>query len=116
MIMQRAKSISMGESSQRTGTPAVRRNSGQPGCAYVPPPRARTVPSLSSEARPRAARKLIGFDLAKCRFAEAFENLRNGKAGGFFDARIEIDEAPGQLTSQERADSGLAGAHEAGKT
>ncbi len=60
--------------------------------------------------------KLLGFDLAKRGFAEAFENFRNGKAGSLFDACIEIDEPPGQLARQQRADSRLAGAHEARKT
>src|SRR5260370_42660525 len=39
--------------------------------------------------------KLIRFDLAESRFAEAFENFRNREASGSFDAVIEIDKAPG---------------------
>jgi hypothetical protein len=39
--------------------------------------------------------KLIRLDLAESRFAESFENLRDGQASRFFDAFIEIDKAPG---------------------
>jgi len=59
--------------------------------------------------------KLIGFDLAESRLAEAFEDLRDFQASGFFDALIEIDKAPGKLTGEQRADGGLAGAHETGE-
>jgi len=60
--------------------------------------------------------KLICFDLAESRLAEAFEDLGNREAGGFFDAVIEIDKAPGKLPRQERANGGFAGTHEAGET
>jgi len=59
--------------------------------------------------------ELIGFHLAESRFAEALEDFRNGEAGGFFDAFIEIDKTPGELTGEERADGGLAGTHESGE-
>ena len=39
--------------------------------------------------------ELIGLDLPESRFAESFENLRDGQASRFFDAFIEIDKAPG---------------------
>src|SRR6266851_1439787 len=59
--------------------------------------------------------KLIRFDLAEGGFAEAFEDLRNRQAGKRFDAVIEVDKAPGELASEERANGGLAGTHETGK-
>src|SRR5260370_34402152 len=59
--------------------------------------------------------KLIRFDLAEGGFAEAFEDLRNRQAGKGFDAVIEIDKAPGELASEERANGGLAGTHKTGK-
>lgn len=59
--------------------------------------------------------KLIGFDLAKRGLAEAFENFGDAQVGGGFNAVVEIDEAPGELAGEERADGGLAGAHEAGE-
>ncbi len=34
---------------------------------------------------------------------------------GGFDAIVEIDEAPGELAREQRADGGLARAHEAGE-
>ena len=60
--------------------------------------------------------KLFGFNLAKGEFAMTFEDLRNGQAGGGLNAFIEIHEAPRQLPSEERANGGLAGAHESGET
>ena len=57
--------------------------------------------------------QLLGLHLTKFRFAEPFEKFRYGKAGGFFNARIEVNKAPRQLTSQQRPDSSLAGAHKA---
>jgi hypothetical protein len=59
--------------------------------------------------------KLIGLHLAKSGFAEALEYLRNGEPCGFFNAFIEIDKTPGELTGQERADGGLAGTHKSGE-
>jgi hypothetical protein len=59
--------------------------------------------------------ELIGFDLAESRFAETLKDLRNRKARGFFDAVIEIDEAPGELASEKRANGGFAGAHKTGE-
>src|SRR5258708_37674248 len=45
--------------------------------------------------------ELIRLDLAESRFTEAFEDLRNGQTGGFFDAVIQIDKAPRKLARQE---------------
>src|SRR5579872_686058 len=59
--------------------------------------------------------KLVGFNLAKGGFAEALKHLGDAHVGGGFDAVVEIDEAPGELAREKRADSGLAGAHEAGE-
>jgi hypothetical protein len=59
--------------------------------------------------------KLIGFDLAESRLAEAFKDLWDFQASGFFDAFIKIDKAPGELAREERADGGFAGAHETGE-
>jgi hypothetical protein len=53
--------------------------------------------------------------LAESRFAEPFEHLRNGEAGGFFDAVVKIDEAPGELASEERANGRFARAHKTGE-
>ena len=53
--------------------------------------------------------ELIGFQLAEGRLTEAFEYFGDSEAGGFFDAIVEIDETPGELASEERANSGLAG-------
>src|SRR4029077_13631805 len=47
--------------------------------------------------------------------AEAFEDLRDGKARRFFDAVIKIDEAPGKLAREERTNGSFAGAHESGQ-
>ena len=59
--------------------------------------------------------KLLGFQRSKCWFAVSFEEFRDTQAGGFFDAVVEIDEAPRELTRQERPDCGLTGAHESGE-
>jgi hypothetical protein len=59
--------------------------------------------------------ELVGFDLAESGFAEAFEDFGDAQVCGGFDAIIEVDEAPSELASEERADGGLAGAHEAGE-
>ena len=59
--------------------------------------------------------ELIGFQLAEGRLAVALEELRDGNAGGGFDAVIEIDEAPAELAGEESADSGFAGTHESGE-
>ena len=59
--------------------------------------------------------QLIRFDLAKRRFAEALENLRDGEAGGLLDAFIQIDESPRQLPREKRSDGGLAGTHKTRK-
>jgi hypothetical protein len=68
------------------------------------------------ESAAEGGAELVGFDLAEGRLTEAFENLSDSQSRGFLDAVIKIDEAPGQLASEERADSGLAGAHEPGET
>src|SRR5437899_858224 len=59
--------------------------------------------------------ELVRLNLAERGFAEAFENLRDGEAGGLLNAFVEIDKAPGELPGQERTDGGLAGAHETSK-
>jgi hypothetical protein len=59
--------------------------------------------------------QLICFDLAKGRLAQALEYFGNGEVRCFFNAGIQIDEAPSQLTGQQGSDGGLAGAHEACK-
>ena len=59
--------------------------------------------------------QLIGFDLAKGRFAEPLEDLGDGKACGLFDALIQIDEAPRELAREESADSRFARTHKAGE-
>jgi hypothetical protein len=59
--------------------------------------------------------QLIRFDLAKSRFAEALENLRDGKTGRLLDAFIQIDEAPRKLPREKSANGGLAGTHKTGK-
>src|SRR5579859_2989007 len=60
--------------------------------------------------------KLLGFQRSKCRFAVPFEKFGDAQASGFFNAVVEIDEAPRELTRQERPDCGLTGAHESGET
>jgi hypothetical protein len=57
--------------------------------------------------------KFVGFELAERGFAVAFEELRDGDAGGGFDAFVEIHEAPAELASEPRADGAFAGAHKA---
>ena len=59
--------------------------------------------------------QLIRFDLTKGRFAEALENLRDGKTCGLLDAFIQVDETPRELARQEGADGRLAGTHKTGK-
>src|SRR5260370_32000124 len=51
--------------------------------------------------------QLVRLDLAECCFAESLENFRNAQACGFLDAIVQINEMPGELARQERADSGL---------
>ncbi len=80
--------------------------------------------SASAESKNRApfllggaaesSAKLIGFELPEGWFAVTLEELRDGDTSGFFDAIVEIDESPSELTSQQRSDSSFAGAHEAG--
>jgi len=60
--------------------------------------------------------QLIGFELAKGRFTVTFEELRDGDAGGFLNAVVEIDETPSELSSEQVADGGLAGTHESGES
>ncbi len=115
MVMHRASKTSTGESSQTTGTFAARRNSGAPGCAYVPPPSARTMDSFELKDAAEGRSQLIGFDLAKRSLAEALEDFGNPQPRGRLNSIIEVDKAPGQLARQQRADGGLAGAHEAGE-
>jgi len=72
-----------------------------------------SFPEFGSAAQRGA--ELIRFNLTKREFAETFEYLRDGEARGFFYAVIEIDETPGELAGEERANGGLAGAHESGE-
>src|ERR1051325_3088202 len=58
--------------------------------------------------------ELVGYKSAKSGLPKTLEKLRNTQAGGFLDAVVEINEAPGELAREERADGGLAGAHESG--
>jgi hypothetical protein len=59
--------------------------------------------------------ELIRFDLAKCRLAQALENLRNAQAGGFLYSIVQVDKTPSKLPGQQGANGGFAGAHEAGQ-
>ena len=59
--------------------------------------------------------KLLGFQRSKCWFAVPFEKFGDAQASGLFNAVVQIDEAPRELTRQERPDSGLTGAHESGE-
>ena len=59
--------------------------------------------------------ELVGLCLAEGGFAEALEELRDGDAGGSFNAFVEVDEAPGELAGEQGADGGFAGAHETGE-
>src|ERR1700689_390454 len=69
---------------------------------------------LLEDAAERGA-KLVGFDLAKFRFAEAFENFGDAHVGRGFDAVVEVDEAPGELAREQSAHGGLARAQESGE-
>lgn len=60
--------------------------------------------------------QLIGFELAEGRFTVAFEKSRDGNAGSFFNALIEVDETPAELTSQACADGAFTRTHETGET
>jgi len=44
--------------------------------------------------------ELVRLDLAERGLTQAFKNLRDGKARGFFDTVVEVYEAPGQLPSE----------------
>lgn len=57
--------------------------------------------------------ELIRFDLAKSRFAEAFEKLWNSESRGLLDAVVEVNETPRKLPREERANGCFAGTHEA---
>jgi len=70
---------------------------------------------LEFEGATECGAELLGFELAKSGFAVAFEEFCDGDTGGFFDAVVEIDEAPGELASEEGADRGFARAHETGE-
>ncbi len=59
--------------------------------------------------------ELVRFDLAESEFAESFENLGNGEAGGSFNAVIEIDKMPGEVPREEGANGGFAGTHKTGQ-
>ena len=52
--------------------------------------------------------KLIGFDFAESRLAQAFEDLWDFQASGLLDAFIKIDKPPGELAREQRADGGFA--------
>ena len=53
------------------------------------------------------------FAIAKISFSVVREDVRDGRAGFFFDHVIDINELPAETGSDERTDSGLARAHEA---
>jgi hypothetical protein len=50
----------------------------------------------------KSGAQLICLDLAKSRFTETLENLRNRKTGGVFNAVIEIDKAPGESVARAK--------------
>jgi len=59
--------------------------------------------------------KLRGFEQAERGLAVAFEKFCDAQAGSVFDAVIEINESPGKLARELRADGSLSGAHESGE-
>jgi hypothetical protein len=59
--------------------------------------------------------QLVRFHLAKGRLAQALEDFRDSEAGSLFDAIVQIDKAPSELTREEGANGCFAGTHEAGK-
>src|SRR5215475_14232297 len=59
--------------------------------------------------------QLLCFKRTEGGLTKALEKLRDEKAGRFFNTIVEVNKAPCQLTSEERADGGLAGAHESGE-
>src|SRR5215472_16469095 len=64
---------------------------------------------------PERRAKLARFELAEEWLAKALEDLRDGEAGSFFDALVEVDKAPRELAREERTNGGIAGTHEAGE-
>src|SRR5207249_2644763 len=58
--------------------------------------------------------KLVGRESQSVERTEAGFVTEKGAAGGSFDALIEIDKAPSELASEERANGGLAGTHKTG--
>src|SRR5438128_3415494 len=60
--------------------------------------------------------ELLSLKRAKGGFTKTFEEFRDTQAAGFLDAVVEINKAPGKLAREQRADGGLAGAHESGET
>src|SRR5580704_12329841 len=67
------------------------------------------------ENAPESCAQLVGLDLAKSRLAKALEDFGDAQPGSFFNAIVQVDKAPGQLTGKQRADGSFAGAHEAGE-
>jgi hypothetical protein len=60
--------------------------------------------------------QLLGFQLPEGGFAVALKKFRDGNAGGFLDALIQVDKAPPKLTGKAGADGGLTSAHETSET
>jgi hypothetical protein len=60
--------------------------------------------------------KFVGFELAEGGLPVALKELRDGDAGGGFDAFVEIHETPAELAGKARANGAFAGAHETGET
>ncbi len=115
MVMQRASKTSTGASSQTTGTPAARRNSGAPTLRIGAAAESEYDRFVKLENAPESGAQLVGFDLAKSRLAKALEYFRDAQFRSLLDAIVEIDKAPRQLTREQCADGGFARAHEAGE-
>ena len=113
--MQRERRSSTGESSQRTGTPAVLEKFGATGLGVRAAAKSQDGGFFVFGGAAESGAELIRFDLAKSRFAEAFEKLWNGESRGLLDAVVEVNETPRKLTREERANGCFAGTHEAGE-
>lgn len=56
-----------------------------------------------------------GLEFAKCGFALALEDVRDGPGGARFHDAVRVDERPSQPLGEQRTDRGLARAHKAGQ-
>jgi len=97
------------------GDPGVAKKIGAAGLRVGAAAESEDGAFLEFEGAAEGGAELLGFELAESGFAVAFEELRDGDAGGFFDTVVEIDEAPGELAREEGADRGFARAHETGE-